>query len=125
MNTHAQNRFRLAGLFSLIALGAIMTLQASAADLAGTWKGSMDTQAGKTQVVITIQPGTTLAGKVQLDDYQGSIENGKVSGDKIAFETTIDPGKVSFDGTVAADQMELNVIGTQGDRYKLVCVRQK
>jgi hypothetical protein len=48
-----------------------------------------------------------------------------LAGDKISFETTIEHGKVSFDGTVAADQMELNVIGTQGDPYKLICVRQK
>jgi hypothetical protein len=66
-----------------------------------------------------------LAGKVKLGDYEGAIEKGKLAGDKISFETTVEPGKVSFDGTVAADQMELNVVGTQGDQYKLICVRQK
>jgi hypothetical protein len=39
--------------------------------------------------------------KSKLADYEGAIENGKLAGDKISFETTIEPGKVSFDGTVA------------------------
>ena len=133
MKMHAHSAFALVphnrnGLLlfpSLVALAAMMTFSLSAADLTGTWKGSMNTQAGNTQVVLTIQPGSTLAGKVQLAEYEGSIQNGNLAGDKISFETTIEHGKVSFEGTVATDQMELNVVGTQGDRYKLICVRQK
>jgi len=84
----------------------------------------METQAGTTQVVITIKPRANLAGDVRLAEYEGSIQNGKLAGEKISFETTLEPGKVSFSGTVAGDQMELNVVGTQGDQYKLNCVRQ-
>jgi hypothetical protein len=120
-----QNKNALLRLLSLVFIAAMMTSSLAAADLAGSWKGSMQTQMGESQVILTIQPGPGLAGKIKLADYEGVIEKGKLAGDKISFETTIEPGKVSFDGTVAADQIELNVIGTQGDQYKLVCQRQK
>jgi hypothetical protein len=121
----SQNRTALFRFLPLVLTAAMMTFSLAAADLAGTWKGSMQTQTGESQVVITIQPGPGLAGKIKLADYDGTIEKGQLAGDKISFETTIEPGKVSFEGTVTADQMELNVIGTQGDQYKLICVRQK
>jgi len=109
----------------ILAITAIATFSLIAADLAGTWKGSMETQAGETAVIITIQPGAALAGPVQAGDYDGPIENAKVAGDKISFETTFGPGKVTFDGTVAGDELKLNVTGTQGNKYTLICKRQK
>src|SRR4051812_4839820 len=109
----------------IIAITAMATLSLMAADLAGTWKGSIETQMGNTEVLITVQPGTALAGKVQAGGYQGRIENAKVAGDKLSFEINIDPGKVSYEGVVAGDEMKLNVTGTQGDKYTLVCKRQK
>jgi hypothetical protein len=109
----------------IIAIAAMATFSLIAADLAGTWKGSMETQMGETAVTITIQPGAALAGTVQAGEYDGPIENSKVSGDKISFETNFGPGKVTFDGTVAGDELKLNVTGTQGNKYTLICKRQK
>ena len=80
---------------------------------------------GETAVIITIQPGAALAGKVQVAEYEAPIENAKVAGDKISFETNIGPGKVTFDGTVAGDELKLNVTGTQGNKYTLICKRVK
>ena len=111
--------------FLIMAILAMATFSLIAADLAGTWKGSMETQMGAMGVIITIKPGATLAGTVQAGEYDGPIENAKVAGDKISFETTIGPGKLTFDGTVAGDELKLNVTGTQGDKYTLVCKRQK
>lgn len=119
------NRRAILRLLSLIAMAVSVMFNVCAADLAGTWKGSMQTQIGESQVTFTIQPGPALTGHVKVADYDGAIEKGKLTGDKISFETTIEHGKLTFDGTVAADQMELDVVGTQGDRYKLICVRQK
>jgi hypothetical protein len=120
-----QNKNSFWRLLSLAVLAAMMAFSLTAADLAGTWKGSMDTQVGNTQVVLTVQPGSGLAGKVKLGDYDGVIEEGKVAGDKISFEATVEPGKLTFEGTVTADQMELNVTGVRGNQYTLVCQRQK
>ena len=109
----------------LFVIALLATFSLVAADLSGTWKGSMETQIGPTDVAITIRPGTALAGTIHAGEYEGMIENAKLDGDKISFETTIGPGKVAFEGTIAADEMKLDVTGTQGDHYKLICKRQK
>lgn len=109
----------------IIGVALMVTFTLSAADLAGTWKGSMETQIGATDVTIKIQPGATLAGNVQAGEYGAPIEKGKSEGNKISFEINIEHGKVTYDGTVAGDEMKLTVIGTQGDKYSLVCKRQK
>ena len=109
----------------MIAMTTIAIFALTAADLAGTWKGSMETQIGETEVMITIEPGAALTGKVRAGQYEAPIENGKVADDKISFEINIDPGKVMYEGTVAGDEMKLNVTGTQGNKYTLVCKRQK
>ena len=109
---------------SLIA-AALLTFSLFAADLAGVWKGSMETQMGPTSITITFQAGTALTGKVQAGDYEGSIENAKLAGENLSFASNIGPGTLKFEGTIAGDQMNLEVTGTQGDKYKLVCKRQK
>jgi hypothetical protein len=112
-------------LFLILALTAVALFGLNAADIAGSWKGSMETQMGATDVTITFQPGATLAGKVKAGEYEGPIENARLDGDKISFEATIEPGKLGFEGTVAGDEMKLNMTGTQGNKYTLVCKRQK
>jgi hypothetical protein len=112
-------------LLSIIAICAIATLCLNAADLAGTWKGSMQTQMGDTEVAITFRPGAALAGTVVIAQYEAPIEKAKSDGDKISFEINIEPGRLTFEGTVAGDGMKLNVTGTQGDKYLVVCKRQK
>ena len=111
--------------FLAIALAVLGASSLIAADLAGAWKGSMETQMGTTAVTIAVKPGATLAGTVYLGEYEGKIEKAVVDGDKIAFEVNISAGKLVFEGTVAEDEMKLSVLGTQGARYVLVCKRQK
>jgi hypothetical protein len=62
---------------------------------------------------------------VTIAEMEGKIENGKLDGDKISFEVNIGPGKLAFEGTVAGDEMKLTVTGTSGNKYPLVCKRQK
>ena len=108
----------------IIAIAAMATLNLMAADLAGTWKGSMDTAGGETAVTITIKPGAALAGKIQTGEYEAEIENARVSGDEIFFEMKIGPGTVTYEGTVSGSEIKFNVTGTRGDKYKLTCTRQ-
>ncbi|MBI4893165.1 MAG: hypothetical protein HY821_21255 [Acidobacteria bacterium] len=112
-------------LFLLTAVGLLSGLNLFAADVSGTWKGTMTTQMGATELTITIKPGTPLTGELRADEYSGPIENAKLAGNKISFESNIGPGKLVVEGTVAGDEMKLNVTGTQGDKYKLTCKRQK
>jgi len=109
----------------IIAIAAMAAFTLNAADLSGTWKGSMETQMGLIDVTIMIQPGAALAGKVRAGDYEAPIEKPMLAGDKISFEINIEPGKVTYEGSVAGDEMKLNVTGTQGNKYQLTCKRQK
>ena len=112
-------------LFLMIACSALLSVALYAADLAGAWKGSMETQSGTTDVTIKIKSGAAPTGTVQLGDYEGSIEEARLDGDEIAFVIKIGPGTLKFDGTVEGDELKLNVTGTQGNQYKLICKRQK
>ena len=85
----------IAGLFALAPTMAPLA-HAAAADLAGVWKGTMETQIGPTETTITIEPGAALAGKVQVATYEGRIEKGKVEGEKISFEVSIEPGTIAY-----------------------------
>jgi len=116
--------YLLAGLFALATTISPIAAVA-AADLAGVWKGTMETQIGPTETTITIEPGAALAGKVQVATYEGRIEKGKVDGDTISFEVSIEPGTIAYAGTVKGDEMTLAVTGTRGDKMSLVAKRQK
>jgi len=113
-----------ATLFALVTTLAPVA-HAAAADLAGLWKGTMETQIGPAETTITIEPGMALAGKVQVMNYEGRIEKGSVDGEKVSFEVTIEPGTIAYAGTVKGDEMTLEVTGTRGDKMSLVAKRQK
>jgi hypothetical protein len=80
--------------------------------------------AGLFALVWTVAP-IALAGKVQVATYEGHIEKGKVDGEKISFEVSIEPGTIAYAGTVKGDEMTLEVTGTRGDKMSLVATRQK
>lgn len=122
--TRLSMRARMRGLLA-IALAMGMALALQAADVAGSWKGSLTTQAGNMDVTITMQPGERIAGKVVVGEYEGVIEKGTLAGEKLSFVAKFDPGLVTYEGTVTGDEMRLQVTGTQGDKYTLLCKRQK
>ena len=105
----------------VLAAGALF----AAANLVGTWKGGMDTQMGTVQVTIAVDGANPLSGQVTLGQFGGKIEQGKVDGDRIAFIVNIEHGTLTFDGTVAGDEMTLTVIGTRGDKMALLAKREK
>jgi hypothetical protein len=108
-----------------VAIAAMTTLTLIAADLAGTWKGTMETQIGPMDTIITIQAGTELAGNVKIGEAEGKIEKARLEGDKISFIINVQQGTVAFDGTVSGDEMKFNVTGTTGNKMTLVARRQK
>jgi hypothetical protein len=119
-----RNRLRL--LIAVALVGGLGVLaQAADVNVVGTWKGSMDTQMGTVENTITIQTASPLAGTVALADYKGTIEKGTLQGDRIAFQITIEPGTIAYEGTVSGDEMKLTVTGTTGNKMALVARRQK
>ncbi len=117
-------------LLSVVAVAVSLAFSLVAADpavanLAGVWKGSMQTQIGTAQVTITFQPGATIAGTVQAGEYKGRIDKATLDGDSIYFEVSFAPGTMVYEGKVAGDQISFTVTGTQGDKYALTSRRQK
>ncbi|MCC7174415.1 MAG: hypothetical protein IT159_04395 [Bryobacterales bacterium] len=112
-------------LILIMALAAMTVLTMNAADVAGAWKGTLDTEMGALTMTITIKAGPGVEGDFTSDMVQGQIQNGKLDGDKISFQVDTGYGKLGFEGTVAGDQMKLTLTGTTGNKYPLICKRQK
>lgn len=108
-----------------MAVAAVMTFVLAAADVSGTWVGAMDTPGGVFSTTIQLQSGATLTGTVKTDMFEGKIEKAKLDGDKISFELNIEQGRLLYEGTVAGDELKLTVTGTTGNKYPMVCKRQK
>jgi hypothetical protein len=106
-------------------IAAVLTFSLSAADVAGAWKGTMETPMGPMETTITLQAGSELSGSVKTDFFESKIEKAKLDGDKIAFEINMDFGKLGYEGTVAGDEMKLTVTGPDGGKIPLTCKRQK
>jgi hypothetical protein len=98
----------------MLVVSGVMALNLLAADLAGTWNGSMPTKEGTMEIIVTIKPGTALIGKVQVGEYESEI----------AFAMKIGTDTVTYTGKVSANGMKLDVVGTQGAQYKPVCTRK-
>jgi hypothetical protein len=97
-------------------------------DVAGTWKGTAETPMGPMENTITIRAGAPFAGNVKVGGdfpFEAQIEKAKLEGNKISFEITMQYGKVSYDGTVSGDEMQLNVTGIAGAKMILIAKRQK
>jgi hypothetical protein len=113
-------------IFWLVVIAFVMLAKPSAADVAGVWTGSMETQGGVVEMTITLKPGAALTGTVKSGQFgEAPLEKVKLEGDKISFEINISHGNVAFEGTVSGDLMKLTVTGTQGAKYALDCKRQK
>jgi hypothetical protein len=113
------------GLAIVLGCSAAALAQEKTAEVVGTWKGTMDTQMGPVENIITIQAGEPFAGNVKAGEFEAKIEQARLDGNKISFQITIQYGTVSYDGTVSGDEMALTVTGTTGNKMALVARRQR
>jgi hypothetical protein len=93
------------GLFLAIAL---------AADLNGKWTGDMPGRGGETAATtFTFKvDGEKLTGTMTGPQGEIPLQEGKVSGDKISFSTTLDFGgnsvKILYKGAVSGEQIKMS-----------------
>ena len=113
--------------FSFVLIAALaLALTAFAADVAGTWKGTLETPMGPMEnTIVLAADGASLTGSVKTDFFEAKIENGKLDGDKVAFEINIEFGKLVYEGALAGDDLKLNVTGPDGSKIPLTAKRQK
>ena len=114
----------------LIFLLAVVALAAFAADITGTWKGSIDTPGGTFENTFILKAdGATLTGTLQGGPGgELKIEEGKIDGDKVSFAVNMEFGKLSYTGAVSGDDLKLKVtFGGGGDMppMEINCKRVK
>jgi hypothetical protein len=108
-----------------LALVLLPALMVHAADLAGTWKGSLETAMGPiASTLILRRVDEKLTGSVKTDLYEAKIENIELSGNKISFITNTDFGKLYYEGVATNEEMKLLVTGQDGNPLPLNVKRQ-
>ena len=97
-----------------VALGALALAPLHAAGVDGKWTGSIDTPMGAIPIEFNFKAdGATLNGSMGgPDGGQIPIKNGKVDGNKISFNVSIDFGGMSLDfaytGTLSGETLQMS-----------------
>jgi hypothetical protein len=87
---------------------------ATAADVAGTWKASVETPNGTMESTFVFKvDGAKLTGTVASQMGETAISEGKIDGDKISFavsrEFNGNAFKITYDGSVKGNEMKLTL----------------
>jgi hypothetical protein len=114
----------------VIFLLAVLALAAFAADITGTWKGTIETPGGSFENTFVLKAdGAKLTGTLQGGPGgDQKIEEGKIDGDKVSFVVNMEFGKLSYAGAVSGDDLKLKVtFGDGGDMppMEINCKRAK
>jgi|SRR5262245_22252749 len=97
-----------------VALVVATLVPLRAADVDGKWTGSLDTPMGAIPMVFSFKAdGASLSGsQTGPDGGEIPIKNGKVDGNRISFNISIDVGGMSLDfaytGTVTGDTLQMS-----------------
>jgi hypothetical protein len=103
-------------LFAIFALG----ISALAADVTGTWKGTIDTPNGTIERTFLFKvDGSKLTGETSSEMMGKSpITDGKVDGDTITFTISVkfedNEMQLNYTGKVSGDEIKFHVEGVGG-----------
>jgi opacity protein-like surface antigen len=110
----------------VLTVALALATMAFAADIAGTWKGTLETPMGPMENTIVLQAdGASVTGSVKTEMFEAKVENGKLDGAKVSFEINIEFGKLVYEGTLDGDDLKFNVTGPDGSKIPLNAKRQK
>jgi hypothetical protein len=105
----------------ILVVFALAALAAFGANVDGKWTYEMQGRDGeKREASMTLKAeGDKLTGTMQGRQGDRPIENGKINGDEISFETTINMGgesrKLLYKGKVEGDQLKLTMSSSGGE----------
>jgi hypothetical protein len=123
---------RLYGMKLLLALFALFALTASAADLAGSWKATIETPNGNLESTFQFKvDGAKLTGTVTSQQMgESAISDGKIDGDNFSFTVKREGPNgefvINYKGTVKGDEAKIQISIAAFDRtFDLVAKRVK
>lgn len=103
-------RATMAGILMLVS--AVYGL---AVDVSGRWESTFSSPNGDFHLVFHFKvDGSKLTGSVETPNGSVDIEEGKVDGDKISFNTHLDDDVIKHSGTISGDTIQLGVDGPWG-----------
>ena len=114
-----------------LALVLAMLPVAAPADVSGKWSGTFEAitdEGTRTQPLLLIfkQDGEKLTGSGGPNDSeQHPFENGKVDGDKVTFQVPLERGSISFDLTLAGDELKGDMTRSREGREQTAKVSLK
>jgi hypothetical protein len=109
-----------------LALFFLFAFEVFAADVTGTWKGTVEPSDGEERVVIVKikAKDSKLAGTVTLwHGAECEIEEGKVDGDKVSFLLVQGDLDIECTGKVSGKEIKLEMIG--GARHLKVTLKKQ
>ncbi len=117
-------------IFTLVALLAIASIMAFAADITGKWVGEANPNGkGGPPTFNLKQDGSALTGTTTGRGGDVEISNCKVDGDKVSFEVTRDMGDkgkftTKYSGTVSGSTMKLKADSGRGEPRDVTLTKQ-
>lgn len=99
------------------ALTLVLAVPALAADPTGKWSGSVETPNGPLELTFEFKAeGETLTGTVTSAMGSLPIANGKVAGDLLTFEVSIESGTITHEARLnaAGDEIAVKATGDWG-----------
>jgi hypothetical protein len=102
--------------FLAIGAATVFAQAAAPADVTGSWSGSMQGPNGDMTITFHLkQDGAKLTGSVETGMGDPvDIQNGKVDGSKIYWETSFNGMTIQHDGTVSGDEIKIHVKSGDG-----------
>jgi hypothetical protein len=116
----------------LLAMMAVFALTASAADVSGTWKATVETPNGTMETSFTFKvDGSKVTGTATMGQMgESPISEGKVEGDTVSF-AIVRQGpngefRINYKGTVSGDDMKITATIPAMDRsFEMTAKRAK
>jgi hypothetical protein len=97
---------------ALLALGLGLAVSATAADVAGKWTATFDTQIGEQRYTYEFKTdGDKFTGTAKSNLGQGVIQDGLVKGDEVSFVEMLEfqgqTLRIEYRGKISGDEMRL------------------
>ena len=115
---------------SLVALAIVLAIPAFAADVAGKWTASFETQVGvQNYTYIFKVDGAKLTGTTESQFGKSEITEGTVKGDEISFVENLDyqgsPLRIEYKGKISGDEIKFTRKVADTATEELVAKRAK